>query len=84
MQHVIAYIQGHGVSLESLSSKRAYGEPLHGETHVKGVWRNGNGSVIVKLPGTEELDDAPQAKYQRVHGARSLFSLLGAKPITDQ
>ena len=84
LQHVIAYIQGHGVSLESLSSKRAYREPLNGETPVKGVWRNGNGSVIVKLPGTAELSDAPQAKYQRVHAARSLFSLLGAKPITDQ
>ena len=84
LQHVIAYIQGHGVSLASLSSKRAYREPRHGETPVKGVWRNGNGSVIVKLPGTEELDDAPQAKHQRVHVARSVFSLLGAKPITDQ
>ena len=45
IEHIVLYMREAGVDIESMLAKRRYG----GMDREKGVWRNGNGSVVRKL-----------------------------------
>ena len=74
IEHIVLYMQGEGVDLESITSKRGCG----GMDRQPGVWKNGNGSVV------KALEKASDSEGSGDEGAIVKRKLRRVKPVPDE